>query len=270
MRAKDSYGREHARSCGGRRASREPPPPSLCEIGTGTDQSGRRNDALILETDVRAFEFSRPIEIKLAANTGEITGYGSTFGNVDHGGDVCAPGCFDKSLAEHVAADTMPAMLWGHDPSEPIGVWTDAAEDARGLRLKGKLTLETQRGADARALAKDGALALSIGYRTRDADYQDGIRILKDVQLFEVSLVGLPMNTQARILTVKSAIAAREIRSAIAFERFLKSQGFANRLARRLAAGWDDAVGRHDDDEAAEKLVAMLNASAAKFQPNKE
>jgi HK97 family phage prohead protease len=213
---------------------------------------------------MRAFEFTRPIEIKFAADTGEITGYGSTFGNVDLGGDMCQPGCFEKSLKEHKAAGTMPAMLWGHDAAEPVGVWTEAREDARGLLLKGKLTLEASRGADARALAKDGALALSIGYATRDADYENGARVLKDVKLFEVSLVGMPMNTEARILSVKSTSqAANEIQDAIAYERFLKGHGFSKRLARRLAAGWNTAVGRSEDDEVADQLAALLEKSAA-------
>ena len=219
---------------------------------------------------MRALEFLKPIEVELKlanSDSGDIAGYGSTFRNVDFGGDVCAAGCFAKSLTEHEAAGTMPAMLWSHDPAQPVGVWTGAFEDLKGLRMEGHLTLGTQRGAEARALAKDGALALSIGYATRDAIYDDGSRILKDVRLFEVSLVGMPMNSQARIISIKSAgQAAEEIRSAIAFERFLKQNGFANSLARRLAAGWKDAIGRRDDDEAAEKLVAMLKASAANLK----
>jgi hypothetical protein len=136
-------------------------------------------------------------------------------------------------------------------------------ENARGLLVEGKFTMGTQRGAEARELAKDGALALSIGYATRDAEYVDGFRILKDVALYEVSLVSMPMNPEARLTSVK-ALAGKNIRSAIDFERFLKANGFANALARRLAAGWNDAVGRRDDDAAAE-IVALLKGSAALF-----
>ena len=166
---------------------------------------------------MRAYEFSAPLEIKLARSGGEITGYGSTFHNEDRGGDVVAPGAFAKSLAEHRDSGTMPAMLWSHDINEPIGVWHEATEDGKGLLLKGKLTTETRRGAEARALAKDGALALSIGYQTRDADYADGARVLKDVRLHEVSLVSIPMNPEARLVSVKNAMAAESIRDAIAF-----------------------------------------------------
>ena len=69
--------------------------------------------------------------------------------------------------------------------------------------------------------------------------------MLKDVRLFEVSLVSMPMNPRAVVTSVKSA-SAEEIRDAIAFERFLKAHGFTNSLARRLAAGWNNAVGRRE------------------------
>jgi uncharacterized protein len=213
---------------------------------------------------MQAFEFLAPIEAKLAANTGELTGYASTFGNTDLGGDVVAPGAFAKSLAEHKANDSMPAMLWSHDPAEPVGVWLEAQEDTKGLLVRGKLTMDTKRGAEARALAKDGALALSIGYATQDAVYENGRRVLKEVALFETSLVSVPMNPKAKIISVKSAVAADEIRSAVAFERFLKSHGFANSLARRLAAGWDAAVGRKQTDDAG-AIAEAIKSSAVEF-----
>jgi phage head maturation protease len=161
-------------------------------------------------------------------------------------------------------------MLWGHDPNEPVGVWTEAAEDRKGLLIKGKLSLGTQRGSDARALAKDGALALSIGYATRDAVYQDGARLLKDLQLYEVSLVAMPMNPQAQITSIKnssgSGSAVDQIRDAVAFERWLKAQGFANQFARRLAAGgWHNATKGHTRDDEVAQLVDFLQKSAVKF-----
>jgi HK97 family phage prohead protease len=212
----------------------------------------------------RALEFTLPFEIKLAQGSGEIAGYASTFGNVDLVGDVIAPGAFAATLAEHRAADTAPAMLWAHDPAEPIGAWTDARTDGKGLLVAGKLSLETRRGAEARALAKAGALALSIGYRTRDAAFENGQRVLKDIQLFEVSLVSIPANPEARLTSIKGlAIDAGEIRDAIGFERFLKKSGFANSLARRLAAGWDSAIGRRDDDEALTEIVARSKTAPA-------
>ncbi len=216
---------------------------------------------------MRAVDFSAPIEIKLAADTGALVGYASTFGNVDRVGDVCAPGCFAASLAEHKASGTMPAMLWSHDIGEPVGVWTEATEDSHGLKIAGRLTTGTQRGAEARALAKDSALSLSIGYRTNDAEYRDGWRVLKDLTLYEVSLVSIPANPEARISSIKSlGLDADEVRDAIAFEKFLRKSGFPNSLARRLAAGWDEATGRRDADEAFTEIIAAIKSSAAKFR----
>lgn len=212
---------------------------------------------------MRAFEYSFPVEVKrLAASSGELSGYASTFGNADLGGDVVQPGAFAASLAEHKADDTMPSMLWSHDPSEPIGIWTDVAEDAKGLLVKGKLTLDAKRGAEARALAKDGALALSIGFQTRDADFENGRRVLRDVKLFEVSLVSMPMNPKARLIDVKS-MPAGEIRDAVAFKKFLKAHGFPDALAKRLASHWNACVRRDTLD--AEAVATAIRDSATKF-----
>jgi HK97 family phage prohead protease len=219
------------------------------------------------------FKLSQPVEFKFAADSGLITGYGSTYNNVDHGGDIVAPGAFAKSLAEHKADGSMPAMLWSHDISQPVGVWTSAVEDQKGLRLEGKLSLGVQRAADARALAKDNALSLSIGYATRDAEYRDGARVLKDLRLFEVSLVSIPMNPRAQITSIKSSSGsenvADEIRDAVAFEKFLKQHGFANSFARRLVAGgWHNATKGHERDADVAELVAFLHKSATNFQSN--
>jgi hypothetical protein len=109
-----------------------------------------------------------------------------------------------------------------------------------------------------------GSIAHRLG--GLDALYENGHRVLKDVKLYEVSLVSMPMNPQARVVSVKSA-AAEEIRDAIAFERFLKGHGFANSLARRLAAGWNQAIGRRDDDEAIRQLSDLLRKSAKAGSP---
>lgn len=129
-------------------------------------------------------------EIKAVDDQGTIEGYGSIFNNVDSYSDVVAPGAFTKSLEESKASGRMPAMLWQHNQEEPIGVWTEMREDNRGLFVKGKLA-DTQRGNEARELIKLGALTgLSIGYTTKtyQVDRENDVRVLTDVQLWEVSL----------------------------------------------------------------------------------
>jgi HK97 family phage prohead protease len=107
---------------------------------------------------------------------------------------VIAPGAFRRSLEEHRAAGTTPLMLWSHDLSAPIGVWTGVRETRSALEVEGRLVLETQRGAEAYALMKAGAInGLSIGFITRKSEARKGGgRVLKDLDLIEVSLVSVP------------------------------------------------------------------------------
>src|SRR4030095_12295262 len=100
---------------------------------------------------------TRLLRTKFVSNdAGEFSGFGSTFNNVDRQGDIVVRGAFAKSLGEHKAAGTSPAVLVGHDLSMPIGKWTSLREDEKGLAVTGKLTLEVPKAAEARALMRDG------------------------------------------------------------------------------------------------------------------
>jgi uncharacterized protein len=126
-----------------------------------------------------------------------VEGYASVFGAQDQGGDLVMPGAFAASLK----AGRRVAMLWQHDPREPIGVWDEVAEDGRGLRVKGRLLPEVARAREAAALIAAGALdGLSIGYRAVRAERDArGRRLLHEVELWEVSLVTFPMLGEARV-----------------------------------------------------------------------
>src|SRR3712207_5134702 len=100
------------------------------------------------------------------ADAGTFTGYASVFAVRDSYGDIVQPGAFAASLAAHEAAGTTPLLLWQHRVDAPIGTWTELREDAHGLRVTGRLVLDTPEGAKAYALLKAGALnGLSIGFR---------------------------------------------------------------------------------------------------------
>jgi len=145
-------------------------------------------------------------DIKAIGDDGLFVGYASVYGVKDRGGDIVMPGAFTKSLQTYPAGRVK--MLWQHDRSEPIGVWTKFEEDARGLKAEGRLILETAKGREAHALMKAGAVdGLSIGYRTvRDAiDRAKGARLLHELELREVSIVTFPMNEDATVSSVKSS-----------------------------------------------------------------
>ncbi|WP_343625375.1 HK97 family phage prohead protease [Roseateles puraquae] len=177
--------------------------------------------------EVRSYALS----IKATGDDGSIEGYGSVFGVKDAYDDIIAAGAFKASLAEHKAAGTMPAMLWQHEPDEPIGIWTDMVEDAKGLRIKGQLALDTVRGKEAHALLKMGALnGLSIGFVSKEWSYdrETDVRTLTEIDLWEVSLVTFPANGKARITNVK---AADEMAAPKDAERILRDAGFSKQDA---------------------------------------
>lgn len=151
-------------------------------------------------------------EVRATAGPGGIAieGYASLFGVADQGGDVVAAGAYRRSLAALTARGGRVKMLWQHDPAEPIGVWDEVIEDDRGLWVKGRLLPEIARAKEAATLISAGAIdGLSIGYRTIKADRDAaGKRNLREVELWEVSLVTFPMLTEARVGSKEDAAIA--------------------------------------------------------------
>lgn len=130
-----------------------------------------------------------------------ISGYASLFGVTDQGGDVVAPGAYATSLAARGRTGGRIRMLWQHDPGEVIGIWEEVHEDSRGLWVQGRLLTGIGRGREAAELLREGAIdGLSIGYRTvRSTRDEAGRRVLKELDLWEVSLVTFPMLPEARV-----------------------------------------------------------------------
>ncbi len=131
----------------------------------------------------------------------EIAGYASYFGKPDKGGDVVVAGAYSSSLNALSTSGGTVKMLWQHDPAQPIGVWDEVREDARGLYVKGRLLTGIEKGREAAALVEAGVIdGLSIGYRTvRSTKNDKGQRLLSEIELWEVSLVTFPMLPEARV-----------------------------------------------------------------------
>lgn len=177
------------------------------------------------------------VELKAVGDDGTIEGYGSVFGVVDDWDDVVAAGAFKASLTEHRSAGTMPAMLWQHDSAQPIGVWLTMVEDAKGLRVTGKLALDTVRGKEAYALLKMGALnGLSIGFISKQWSYDRDteVRTLLEVDLWEVSIVTFQANKAATVTNVKSA--AEELAAPKDAELSLRDAGFSRAEAKTFVS----------------------------------
>ncbi len=189
---------------------------------------------------------------------GTFEGYGSVFGNKDLGNDVIERGAFLKSLKRRKPQNVK--LLYQHKSDMPIGVFDEIREDDHGLVVKGRLALKTQAGAEAYELLKMGALdGLSIGFRVNPKevsyDKRGNKRIIKEVDLMEVSLVTFPMNPQATVRSVKGEeISIREWENGMR-DAFSLSRSEAKMAAKAVT----DAFGQRDVDTNAELVDAIKN-----------
>jgi uncharacterized protein len=186
-----------------------------------------------------------PLTLKAApGEDGVFEGYASVFGVVDLGMDVVERGAFAKSLTTRKVK-----MLWQHDQGAPIGTWETVSEDDHGLFVRGRIIPEVEKGREALALLKAGAIdSMSIGYRTIEAESATangrGVRKLTEIDLFEISLVTFPMLPDAKVTDVKSLVTERD------FERFLRDAGYSKSEATAITLhGFKALRSRRDADE---------------------
>ena len=126
-----------------------------------------------------------------------IEGYASLWGVADLNRDVVAKGAFAASLAKSGAGGVR--MLHQHEGRAVVGIWDRMAEDDHGLFVSGRIMDWSAEARFASALAKAGAMdGLSIGFRAVRARRDGALRVLTEVDLWEVSLVTFPMLPGAR------------------------------------------------------------------------
>tara|TARA_B100001564_G_scaffold357831_1_gene374979 strand:+ start:337 stop:2355 length:2019 start_codon:yes stop_codon:yes gene_type:complete len=130
-----------------------------------------------------------------------IKGYAST-NDTDRAGDVINKEAWEKGGLENFGNN--PIILFNHDYNRPIGRATSLETDEKGLKITANLS---KSAGDVTNLVKEGILrAFSVGFRVKDADYMesgDGY-LIKDAELFEVSVVSVPANQAATFSVAKS------------------------------------------------------------------
>lgn len=200
------------------------------------------------------------LDLKAIKDDGTFEGYASTFGNVDKGRDRVMAGAFRKSIAKGFGN---VKMLRDHNHGMIIGEWLEMREDAKGLYVKGRIFEELPLGKETLFLMRKGQLnSLSIGYRTIDADfnYDEDVRDLKELDLWEVSVVIFPMNDAATIDAVKNDIQAKDI------ERLLRDAGLPRAFAKMVVShGYSAAKAKLADDcrEGDEGVKTMADSISA-------
>lgn len=135
---------------------------------------------------------------------GVFEGHITLWDQVDSYNSTFKRGAFKKTLKER---GEQIKVLWNHADGDVIGKIIDAREDAQGVFVRGKLTLDVARAQEVRALMLDGVItALSFGFNSIQDKYDSGtgLRTISEVRLLEVSPVPFPANEQARIASVRS------------------------------------------------------------------
>lgn len=147
------------------------------------------------------------MEIKEISSAGEFEGLLSVYNNVDQGRDLVEPGAFTKTIQER--GGEVP-LLWQHKADVPIGMLS-LQDGPDALRVKGRLLMELDDAKKAYLLIKAKIVkGLSIGFETIKDTVEDGVRRLKELKLYEGSIVTFPMNELAIITSVKAHGVAEE------------------------------------------------------------
>ena len=149
-----------------------------------------------------------------------IRGMAST-ADFDRAGDTISAEAWTKGGLQNFEKN--PIILFNHDYDRPIGRATGMKAGPNGLELECKISKNAP--GNVAELVKDGVLgAFSVGFKVKDADYlkeTDGLMI-KDAELFEVSVVSVPCNQAATFSLAKSFDSDKE------YEEFKKT--FTNRV----------------------------------------
>lgn len=138
----------------------------------------------------------------------EIEGYAST-PDPDRGDDITLPSAFTATLETYM---TNPVLLWDHGMDtmygyRPIGQILTAAIDNGGLKVRAVVT-----DAHIAGMVSRGELrTMSFGYEVPEGGVEwvdDGngrmLRVIKTLELYEISIVAMPMNPNARFSLAKS------------------------------------------------------------------
>jgi HK97 family phage prohead protease len=128
----------------------------------------------------------------------KISGYAST-NDKDRAGDVILPTAWKSGIGNYLKN---PILLFNHNYDRPIGKATNIHFDDKGLQIDGEII-----EAEAANLIKNDVLkAFSVGFMIKDADYDSktDVFVIKEAELYEISVVSVPCNQDAVFSVSKS------------------------------------------------------------------
>lgn len=179
---------------------------------------------------------SLPWEVKADIDKRTFEGYASNFGNIDLHGDIIVQGAFTKTINERMPKKAIK-LLWQH--FDPLGMPQVLEEDSKGLYVKGAIS-KTTLGNEALVLMKDGVVdGMSIGFDIikDEWDPDHNIRYLKELKLYEVSIVTWGANPEAMVTSVKHLHAMKDIFKDENLKSLADVSNQLKQLNERLEAG---------------------------------
>lgn len=205
------------------------------------------------------------LEIKEISAEGTFEGLLSPYGNVDQGADVVEQGAYAKTLKDK--GDTRP-LLWQHKSDVPIGQIT-LSDRPDGLWCLGQLLMELPEAKRAYLLIKAGIVrGLSIGFEAIKESMDGTIRRLKEIKLYEGSIVTFPMNEMALITSVKELGTKSDFNQELAAEQLQDASrqmhcALQNALSSVL---WSPDLTSDEKNTASETIIQQFNDAYLNYQ----
>jgi HK97 family phage prohead protease len=204
------------------------------------------------------------LKLKALSDTGAFTGLASPYGDPpDLLDDVIEPGAYRQAIAHQ--GKGYP-FLFSHQQDQPLGV-ARISDSQDALLVDGELVMEDPNVQRAHAHMKKGSMrGLSIGFLPVEGKVgyrSDGVRVLKEIRLLEISLVAIPAAPRAQITAVKSLGDIRYMLKSL-HDGDVDDDSLSDLLAidhelKRLLIGRDPAVAKA-------QLLAELGSFAAELR----
>ena len=167
---------------------------------------------------------SMPADFTTSDN-GSISGYFAIFarqissgvyeGQIDSYGDIVDPHCFDNTIKRRREIGKPWPLLYSHDWDQIIGRVTDIRPDSEGAFFTAEF-FPTERAQEVRAWCLSGTIfQFSWSYSTikqSKVKLTDGstANCLQDVELYEVTITGIPAETRTHITDIKKTQAEQK------------------------------------------------------------
>jgi HK97 family phage prohead protease len=184
----------------------------------------------------------------------------------DRGNDVIQRGAFRSTIGAWIDSGKQIPLAWDHSTDQPeqliCTVDPGSMRETRdGLIAEAHLDLDGSATArEVWRLVKSDSIGVSFGYLVTDKeDAGDGTRLLKAIDLFEVSLTAVPMNGDTRVVSWKSA---RREDDDWAFQR---AEASAERALQNLRSTFADVLGPMPQHDAEAKKRDHNRRIAARF-----